>query len=302
MSETQNNYGGGQCTSGEASQFQPSSNDEASRGRGRGSGRGRRQLDSKDEILKKIQSEKKIMQRRIDALQAESRQELMARKRKSQLERMLLPDAPPRNRRTKKASPERSPCLLMRPAEAHTSTSGVTRSSDIHSAEPEPSTSGISSSVVVSAENCWLDDEDIGAEVVIGKPATSVPSTSAREVSYNDKNFDSVVEEWLQLTNLSDDDDDFSTNLLDDPDFITNRRNALTEPACLSDLSAFQAEVLWTEDERDDRAIRDIVPDDCYLLDWNKDRQVFKGQQEVFTATYGPTFQITDLTRPIDIF
>ncbi|VVC86945.1 unnamed protein product, partial [Leptidea sinapis] len=156
---------------------------------------------------------------------------------------------------------------------------------------------------VVSAENCWLDDEDIGAEVVIGKPATSVPSTSAREVSYNDKNFDSVVEEWLQLTNLSDDDDDFSTDLLDDRvDFITNGRNALTEPACLSDLRAFQAEVLRTEDERDDRALRDIVPDDCYLLDWNKDRQVFKGQQEVFTATYEPTFRITDLTRPIDIF
>ncbi|XP_050668300.1 tafazzin isoform X4 [Leptidea sinapis] len=46
-----------------------------------------------------------------------------------------------------KASPERSPCLLMRPAEAHPSTSGVARSSDIHSAEPEPSASGFSSSV-----------------------------------------------------------------------------------------------------------------------------------------------------------
>ncbi|XP_050680468.1 piggyBac transposable element-derived protein 4-like isoform X2 [Leptidea sinapis] len=236
MSESQKYKHGGQSTSGEASQFQP---------------------DYKEE-------------RPIGAFPADSRQEIMDRKRKAQLERMLLPDAPPRKRRSKKASPDRDPCLMIDvcPREPQPSTSGVTRSSDLHSAEPEPPTSSVTS-----------------------------------PVGTNDYNFDPEVEECLRLSNFSDENDDLSSDcLLQDPTFMTNGRNALTEPGCVSDLSAFQAEVLRTEDEASDRALRDIVPEDCYSFNWNKDRNSFKGQREVFTETHGPTFQITNQTRPIDIF
>ncbi|VVC91312.1 unnamed protein product [Leptidea sinapis] len=67
---------------------------------------------------------------------------------------MLLPDAPPRKQRTH----------ISGAVSLFADTSCRSKSIDVG---------------LVSAANCWLDDEDIGAEVVIGKPATFVPSTSA---------------------------------------------------------------------------------------------------------------------------
>lgn len=79
-------------------------------------------------------------------------------------------------------------------------------------------------------------------------------------------------------------------------------RNAATEPACDTDMTQLATRVLQTEDELDDRVLRDIVPnDDYYNFDWKKDRTNFTGRRESFTGTSGPTFDVTDKT-PVDIF
>lgn len=78
-------------------------------------------------------------------------------------------------------------------------------------------------------------------------------------------------------------------------------RDAANEPACDSDLTAFQAEVLQVEDYANDRALRNFVPDDYYTFSWGKDRKTFP-QRETFTGISGPTFDVTDQTRAIDMF
>ncbi|VVC91313.1 unnamed protein product [Leptidea sinapis] len=91
---------------------------------------------------------------------------------------------------TSKASQEldvSSPCLLMRAAEANPSASGVTRSRDIHSAKPEPSTSGISSSVAAyhppngTRNTCWSTQRKAsrgrGEQLVYGQRRAQKPET-----------------------------------------------------------------------------------------------------------------------------
>ena len=110
------------------------------------------------------------------------------------------------------------------------------------------------------------------------------------------------MNEWLRLTELCDSDDDIN---IDDSESLLptiDERDAATEPACATDLTPFQAEVLQREDNLNDRVIRDIVSDDCYTFAWSKDRQSFLGRRETFTAFSGPTFDVTDKTRGINIF
>lgn len=116
-----------------------------------------------------------------------------------------------------------------------------------------------------------------------------------------DKNFARVIDEWLTEPWNSDDDleiDDDNCPL----STLQERNAAASEPACDSDLTQFQAEVLQREDDANDQALRSIVPDDCYTFAWSKDRRTFLGRRETFTGTSGPTFDVTDQTRSIDIF
>ncbi|XP_073967694.1 uncharacterized protein [Choristoneura fumiferana] len=106
---------------------------ERGRGRGRGQGKGlaqprelfpqssspsppspgpgpssRSYEEEKAVILKRLADTKK----RLNAIPSETRNTYVAKKREKQLERFLLPDAPPR-KQTRKQSPNRSECRLM---------------------------------------------------------------------------------------------------------------------------------------------------------------------------------------------
>ncbi|XP_022834280.1 uncharacterized protein LOC111362017 isoform X2 [Spodoptera litura] len=254
-----------------------------------------------EDPLCQVRAERQPTQHRMAALPS-ARQELKSRKRDEHLKRTLFPDAPPRKRQTKN-SPERQPCILVVPP--------ADQSFELRPDEPsaaEPSTSGVSP----SAEPCPVEivfeaiqvlpgpaegDIDVGAEVVV---ATTEVSGLPSAMGVGDTSFDLVMNEWLRLTDeICDSGDDN-----DDSFFPTtqNERNALTEPACDSDLTLFQAKVLQREEELNDRAIRDIVPDDCYTFVWSKDRADFHGKREKFTGVSGPTFDVTKQTRPIDMF
>ncbi|XP_063630918.1 piggyBac transposable element-derived protein 4-like [Cydia splendana] len=106
-----------------------------------------------------------------------------------------------------------------------------------------------------------------------------------------------VVDE-LSDCDMDVDQDDEAVNLL--PNMPA--RDALAEPAIEADLTDFEAQVLLAEDRQNDLALREIVPRADYNFEWDKDRRIFKGQRETFTASSGPTFPITDQTRAVDIF
>lgn len=106
----------------------------------------------------------------------------------------------------------------------------------------------------------------------------------------------------MQLTDLSDNEDDLDIDVNECLIPTVQDRNAAAEPACDSDLSQFQAAVLRREDDVNDRALRDITTDDCYTFAWSKDRATFLGRREKFTGTSGPTFEVTDQMKPIDVF
>ncbi|KAL0883115.1 hypothetical protein ABMA27_016574 [Loxostege sticticalis] len=118
--------------------------------------------------------------------------------------------------------------------------------------------------------------DHIGGEVVIEPPLSSSSSPSAPR-TIDDLNVDNFA---LPSTGLT----------------------AMTEPACDSDMTPFQAEVLKHEDNVNDHVLCAIVPDYWYTFIWSKDRNNFHGQRENFTGTAGPTFDVTDQTRAIDIF
>ncbi|CAK1596336.1 unnamed protein product [Parnassius mnemosyne] len=89
------------------------------------------------------------------------------------------------------------------------------------------------------------------------------------------------MNEWLRMTDMtSDSDDDLD---IDDNGCLiptVQERNAATEPACDSDLTQFQAEVLRREDDANDQAIRDIIPDDCYTFVWSKNRETNRNAEQ----------------------
>ncbi|CAH2079727.1 unnamed protein product, partial [Iphiclides podalirius] len=67
--------------------------------------------------LREMKLARKADTRRMAALSTEARQQLLELKRRSDLERMLLPDAPPRKRQTKRVSPERQQCVMVAPVD-----------------------------------------------------------------------------------------------------------------------------------------------------------------------------------------
>ncbi|KAF9797296.1 hypothetical protein SFRURICE_006278 [Spodoptera frugiperda] len=103
---------------------------------------------------------------------------------------------------------------------------------------------------------------------------------------------------WLTYQTDDDIDIDVDEGLIP----TVQERHAAAEPACDSDLTQFQAEVLRREDDANDRALRYITTDDCYTFAWSKDRTTFLGRRETFTGTSRPTFEVTDQTRAIDVF
>lgn len=115
----------------------------------------------------------------------------------------------------------------------------------------------------------------------------------------SDANFVATIDNWL----LADDsDEDLDIEIDNDACALPVVRNAANEPACDNDMTELQTLVLRTEDDANDRALRDLIQnEDYYKFDWTRDRQIFTGRREVFTGTSGPTFDVTDMT-PVDLF
>lgn len=67
-------------------------------------------------------------------------------------------------------------------------------------------------------------------------------------------------------------------------------------------LTQQQIQILQAEDRANDRAIQELLPRDCFTFDWSKDTSTFKSKRETFTGLAGPTFDITELKTPTDIF
>ncbi|XP_026731069.1 piggyBac transposable element-derived protein 4-like [Trichoplusia ni] len=133
------------------------------------------------------------------------------------------------------------------------------------------------------------------------------PSTSKHRpcIGINYRNFDQTVADWKDWIKLTDDLSDCDMDLDDEvcpyPQTAVPRI-ALTEPAIHTDLTYQDIIVLEAEDQLNDLAMREFVPQDCYDFTWTKDRNIFNGKRETFTGTPGPTVTVTDLTRITDIF
>ncbi|XP_022126462.2 piggyBac transposable element-derived protein 4 isoform X2 [Pieris rapae] len=235
-----------------------------------------------------VRAQRQVAKRRVAALSAEARKELLSRMREEQLTRVLLPDAPPRKGPVQRPSPVRESCELI------------------------DSESGNDSNIIVSLENRQMappPTQDNTGDVHIRsdiEPETEVeisvaPSTSKQHtfIGVSDKNLTAqTIEEWM-TDDLSDCDIEIEDEICP---LILPSRNALTEPAILNDLTPYEAGILETEDQQNDLVLRDFVPSDCFDFNWTRDRQIFTGQRETFTGTGGPTFRISDTTRIIDIF
>lgn len=101
---------------------------------------------------------------------------------------------------------------------------------------------------------------------------------------------------------MLEDDSDEDLDIDIEQDACATVRNAASEPASFNDMTELQIQILRTEDETNDRALRELIQDeDFYQFDWSKDKLVLTGRRETFTGTSGPTFDLTDLT-PVDLF
>ncbi|KAL4720302.1 hypothetical protein ACJJTC_001832, partial [Scirpophaga incertulas] len=318
-----------------------------------------------EDALHLIRVQRQATQRRIAAMPIDVRRELVGRKRQAQLERMLLPDAPPRKRKSKRPSPERQACIMVDPtagtsigrqsagsAEAAASTSGESFSVDHRIAGPAeavPSTSGESFSVdhriagpaeavastsgntfssdhryarpveavaSTSGNSFSIDRRPVGCSPSIPlagneddelgtSSADTVPNSPYSSPSVTDQSFEDVMADFFKLADMCDSDND-ELDIDDDPCLLplVSDHSAMAQPACSSDLTLFQAEVLQAEDEANDQALREIIPDDgdIYTFNWTNNRQTFVGRRESFTKTSGPTFLVTERTRPVDVF
>ncbi|XP_072943347.1 uncharacterized protein [Epargyreus clarus] len=239
-------------------------------------------------------------------MSAEVRKEFVHRKRQVELQRVLLPNAPPRKRQARRPSPDRDPCPLLEPEEREveieheleTEPSKIeleTEPEPEPEPEPQPQPDIDPEPQVIEYEN--MDFIIVGAEVEV--KSRSAKTSLRTSINATDAAFDRTVENWLQD---EDSDDDLDVNFDDNDIYIPFIRSAATEPACDADMTELETQVLRTEDELNDRILRDLVTDqDHYNFDWKKDRKNFTGRREIFTGISGPTFDRTNKT-PVDIF
>ncbi|XP_045487014.1 piggyBac transposable element-derived protein 4-like isoform X1 [Pieris rapae] len=248
-----------------------------------------------------VRAQRQVTNRRVAALSAEARKELLSRKREKQLTRVLLPDAPPRKRRVQRPSPDRESCEFI-DSESGDDSNRIVILENRQVAPPMQDNTGDVhipdlqvAAVSEPGDLLRAGDIEVGAEVEISvAPSTSKLHTS---IGVNDKNFEQTIDEWI-----TDDLSDCDIEKDDEICPILPSRNASTEPAIITDLTPYEARILETEDQQNDLGLRDLVPSDCFDFNWTRDRQIFTGQRETFTGTGGPTFTISDTTRVVDIF
>ncbi|CAH2088670.1 unnamed protein product [Euphydryas editha] len=275
---------------------------ERGSGRGRGRGRGKGKSADPDNLLQMIRAERQITQKHIAGLP-----DYQERKRVAELQRVLLPDAPPRKRRTQKPSPEREECdfipQLLTSASRLLSPQPSTSTSRLPSPQPSTSTSRLPSPQPSTSMPTLQLDSCIDTLELSPQPSTSAPKLSSPledrlivvpvEVSTITR-FKTVCD-WLNsdsdLDNYNEPDDEVY------PTATTRQMETTTD----DDFTPHQLQIIQAEDRANDRAIQDLLPNDCFTFDWTKDKSTFKAKRETFTGIPGPTFDVTD-TTPIDIF
>ncbi|KAJ8710274.1 hypothetical protein PYW07_009640 [Mythimna separata] len=120
-----------------------------------------------NDCLEFVRAENALTKRRINALPVEVQRELIGRKRQNELQRVLLPDAPPRKKQTRRPSPEREACPLVEVPEVAVGESA-----------PEPAPE-----VVQQAPEVEQQAPEVELE----------PEPQPLEVHYNDMEFDQEV-------------------------------------------------------------------------------------------------------------
>ncbi|RVE46463.1 hypothetical protein evm_008873 [Chilo suppressalis] len=130
---------------------------------------------------------------------------------------------------------------------------------------------------------------------------------SRNVINVNNPDFDVTVSDSLdRLETLDSDDEDLNDidDLVDGIPFITAAPRTVREQiADDAGLTLTETEILRLEEDTSDRHVRELVSSNDYFeFNWSEDRVTFTGEREVFTGVPGPTFPITDETRPVDIF
>lgn len=74
------------------------------------------------------------------------------------------------------------------------------------------------------------------------------------------------------------------------------------QPAHIDDLDKDLLDWVTNDDNLSDRHIRQLLRTEQFNFDWSHDHMKFTGRKETFTGQSGPTFELTDDTKPIDIF
>ncbi|RVE44423.1 hypothetical protein evm_010900 [Chilo suppressalis] len=139
----------------------------------------------------------------------------------------------------------------------------------------------------------------------VQSPGVAGPSRNV--INVNNPDFDATVSDWIdRLETLDSDDEDLNDidDLVDGIPFITAAPRTVREQiADDTGLTLTETEILRLEEETSDRHVRELVSSNDYFeFNWSEDRGTFTGEREVFTGVPGPTFPITDATRPVDIF
>ncbi|CAG4930741.1 unnamed protein product [Parnassius apollo] len=212
-----------------------------------------------------IRAQRQLTQKRVAALPAEVKKELLTRKRDSEVARVIMPDAPPRKRRARLASPEREPCEFMEP-ECDSQRKKIIILEDIQLVPPKhaeimanveihniqqspPGDVEIDEIQLSPPRDVEIQDLKprdllrIGNNMVAeaDDEVTVTPSTSKQRTSIGviDKNFDVVVGDWIKLTDdLSDCDMDTENEDCFLP--VMTSRNATAEPAAETDMTLYE--------------------------------------------------------------
>ena len=109
------------------------------------------------------------------------------------------------------------------------------------------------------------------------------------------KELDESFARWLEDEQSDEDDDQETLGRAMQESFLV--------PAhIIEDLDQVVQDFVANEDDASDRLVTNLLTTDHITFDWSSDREAFKGTREPFTGQSGPTFDVTNETKPIDLF
>ncbi|CAG4989536.1 unnamed protein product [Colias eurytheme] len=240
-------------------------------------------------VKKELKSPRKVSPR----LSPANKKQRIFCKQLNELQRVLLPDAPPRKQHSLKfPSPEREPCELVAEVVAQPLSSGQvfampsqpSTSQDYQLSQPSTSRQPTPPLIILPPDVDLVNMEDCDV-------AGAIDNDSFDAITTDISNMDFILD--------SDSDADMDVNIEESGEFPTDIQIEIVTD---TDLTLPQEQILQAEDIANDQALQDLLPEDCLRFDWDKDRSTFKGQREQFTGTPGPTFEVTKNSTPIDIF